>query len=60
MKEEEFLKELEELGFYDESFKIQIYFNTDKSGNVLINFESIGEQIKKVEQELLSLTEQNI
>jgi hypothetical protein len=55
MNEKQFIKELEEMGFKDESFNIQIYYTLDAKGNVIIDFDSIGEQIKRVEQELLEI-----
>ena len=56
MKEEEFLKKIEKIeGIKDGAYVIPIYFNLDENDNVVVDFEEIGEGIKRIERELINL-----
>ena len=54
MNEQEFMDRLEQEGFTEGTARIDIHFRIDEENNkCFVDFDSIGEQIKKMEQELL-------
>jgi len=59
VKEKEFLKEIATIeGVKDNHYNIGIYYYLNDDDNVIIDFNSITEELQAIEQRLLEITKQ--